>query len=56
MGTEGWKNNSVIVVLATGKTKGHITIKKLPATLTCCFCPSLILGKVLKGCKLINLI
>lgn len=53
MGTKGWKNDGGIVVLAMGKTKGHTPIKKLLATLTCCFS---ILRKVLKGCKLINLI
>lgn len=41
MGTEGWKNNGGIVVLAMGKTKGHITIKKLLTTLECCFSPVL---------------
>lgn len=57
MGTEGWKNNGGgIVVLAMGKTKEHITTKKPLATLTCYFFPSLMLGKALKGCKLINLI
>lgn len=60
---EGWKvfargleKDEGTVVMAVGKTKGQVKLKKLLTTLTCCFSPSLILGKVLKGCKLINLI
>lgn len=53
---KSWKKDEDAVVVAMGKKKGHIKLKKLPTTLTCCFAPDLILGKVPKGCEVIGLL
>jgi len=44
------------MVVAMGKTNGHVKLKELPTTLTCSFSPRLRPEKVPKGCKLISLV